>query len=280
MKNKSKNIEIKGTNINADVSSVDIDPTSVLREKSRQTRAEKRQKKREAARAHKAKAIGDRALIYKKSNGTSTAKKLPKHFHVLLQETKQFAFRQFTYIDKNKVSRTISKRGRKKLHEILTVLVTSCDLKSGKIGVAKKEHLDTTSHDTFMLKHAERFGYAMSSSTWYRYIDILKALNVFSGTSIKIFDDETKSVRSEASYKYLSNQFLKTIGVLRDGIRQSIDFVYNKAIEKGLRYVWRTINEVIRTSEVSPTETNFELFNDHEFNGQESPDLPLDSYFL
>jgi len=280
MENKSKKIEMKETNITADLSSVDIDPTSILREKSRQTRAEKRQKKREAAKAHKAKAIGDRALIYKKANGASTVKKLPKHFHVLLQETKKFAFRQFTYIDKNNVSRTISKRGRRKLHEILTVLVTTCDLKSGKIGVAKKEHMDTTSHDMFMLKHAERFGYAISSSTWYRYIDILKALNVFSGTSIKIFDDETKSVRSEASYKYLSNKFLVTIGVLRDGIRQSIDFVYNKAIEKGFRYVWRTINEVIVASDRLTTETNFELFNGHEFNGQESPDLPLESYFL
>lgn len=140
--------------------------------------------------------------------------------------------------------------------------------------------MDTTSHDMFMLKHAQRFGYAISSSTWYRYVDILKALNVFSGTSIKIFDDESKSVRSEASYKYLSKKFLNTIGVLRDGIRQSIDFVYNKSLEKGFRYAWRTINEVIRVSKEPTAETNHELFNRHLFDDQEFSDLPLDSYFL
>lgn len=138
MENKSKKIEIKEANINADITSVDIDPTSILRQKSRDTRANKRQKKRDAAKAYKAKAIGDRALTYKKENGVPTVKKLPKHFHVLLQETKKFAFKQFSYVDKNNVSRTISKRGRKKLHEILTVLVTTCDLKSGKNWSYKK----------------------------------------------------------------------------------------------------------------------------------------------
>lgn len=265
-----------------DLAPTDPNVISVLRQKSRQKRAEKRQKKRDAAEIHKTKAIGDRALIYKKVNGKNSVKKLPKHFHVLLQEVKKFAFSQFNYIDKNKVNRSISKRGRQKLHEILTVLLTSCDLKSGKVGVAKKEHMDTTSHDMFMLKHAQRFGYAISSSTWYRYIDILKSLNVFRGTSIKIFDDESKSVRSEASYKYLSSKFLSSIGVLRDGIKESIDFVYKKSINQGFRYVWRRINEVI--SPVTQTKSlqnkgNHELFGDHHFHNQH-PEQTIESYFL
>ncbi|MGL5469668.1 MAG: hypothetical protein ACRDCT_16025, partial [Shewanella sp.] len=132
----------------------------------------------------------------------------------------------------------------RKLFEIVVTMITTCDLMSGQVGKAKNIGMDTTSHDALMLAHAKRWGEAIPSSTWYRYIDMLKQAGVFTVQEVKVaIEDnatgEEKTIRSVASYKWLSSQFLQAIGAYTDTIRAQIKQAYQKAINNGLSFTWR-----------------------------------------
>lgn len=239
-----------------------------LCKKSRRNRRilrEKRQKAANFAKEHK-KDVG--AAAYRATvSGFTKRNKLPHHFGELFNNARIFVYSQKEYVDQKGVTRTLSTRGQRKLFEILIVFLSSCDFLSGQVGLPKIKHMDTISHDAFMLQHAKRFGYAMSSSTWYRYVDILKSLGAFSSEPIHhFFDTEgVKKVRSESSYKWLSKKFLVRLGVFKDHIRASIKLAYTKARDKGLSFVWKMKNE--------------QDFNHNiEFNFSSStipPDIPL-----
>ena len=230
--------------------------TEALRAKSRKARKHVREKRRKAAnfvKDHK-KDVGTQA--YRATyEGFTKKTKLPHHFSELFNEARRFVYSQKEYTDQKGVVRSITSRGHRKLLEVLIVLLSSCDLMSGQVGLAKSLHMDTTSHDAFMLQHAKRFGYAISSSSWYRYIDILKSMEIFRGEEIRIFNEEDKTVRSDASYKYLSEGFLARIGAFKDHIRVSIKLAYQKALDKGLSFAWKIKNEPVSTST-----RNFDLF--------------------
>lgn len=102
--------------------------------------------------------------------------------------------------------------------------------------------MDTTSHDAFMLEYARRFGETLSSTTWYRYIGMLKAMDILSCEDIKVYGDDGVTVRSVASYKWLSKAFLRSIDVFTDNIMASIKESYQKAINKGLSFTYRQHN--------------------------------------
>ena len=214
-----------------------------LREKSREKRRHLREKRREAAflvtKIKKAVGTAD----YKATDkGFIKQHKLPAHFKPLINGLRQWVYTQYQYIDKKGVVRSLSARGKRKLFEVLIVLITSCDFISGQVGKPMKKDMDTIRHDAFMLEHARRFGYAISSSTWYRYIDMLKSMDIFSGREIKLHGDDGVTVRSEASYKWLSKRFLRDIGVYKDTIMASIKEAYQRSIDKGLCFIWRQHN--------------------------------------
>ena len=213
-----------------------------LRAKSRKSRRHLREKRRNAANQVKLNKVDISA--YKATlDGFAKKNKLPNHFNEIFNEARKFAYTKKEYVDNKGVTRSLSSRGQRKLLEVLVVLLTNCDFLSGQVGLAKKQHMDTISHDAFMLQHAKRFGYAISSSSWYRYIEILKTMKIFSGEAIRLFSKDYKTVRSESSYKWLSKAFLMRLGVFKDHIRASIKLAYQKATSKGLCFIWKMKNE-------------------------------------
>ena len=124
------------------------------------------------------------------------------------------------------------------------------------------ENTHTIKHDALMLEHAKRFESSMCSTSWYDYILILKDKNVFSGREIKVHGSDGVTVRSVASYKWLSNVFLRKIGVYKDAIMASIKLAYQKAIDNGRSFVWRQHN-----SPVNPTPSD-DLFSSHSSSPQ------------
>ncbi len=218
----------------------------LLREKSRDKRKMLREKRRAAAGfvSQMKKAVG--TSDYRASNkGFIKQHKLPAHFKPLINGMRQYVYSQYQYIDKNGVTHSLTRRGKRKLFEILIVLITSCDFMSGQIGKPLAAHMDTTKHDAFMLEHAKRFGYSISSSTWYRYIYMLKSMNIFNGREIKLHGVDGLTIRSEASYKWLSTEFLRAVGVYRDTIWASIKVAYQKALDNGRSFVWRQHNSPV-----------------------------------
>ena len=215
----------------------------IVREKSRTKRRHLREKRRKAAHFAKfnKKAVGTADYIAS-AKGFLKQNRLPAHFKVLINNAKQWVFSLRSYTDSDDRLRSLSMRGRRKLFQVLLVLLTNCDFMSGQIGKIKIEHMDTTSHDAFMLEYAKRFAESISSSTWYRYIDMLKVMDIFSGREIKLHGDDGVVVRSEASYKWLSKSFLQSIGAFTDTIMASIKESYQKAIKKGLSFIWREHN--------------------------------------
>ena len=71
---------------------------------------------------------------------------------------------------------------------------------------------------------------------------MLKAMDIFSGKEIKAYGDDGTTVRSRASYKWLSKPFLQSIGVFTDNIMASIKESYQKALDKGLCFTYRQHN--------------------------------------
>ncbi len=215
----------------------------MLREKSRTKRRQLREKRRKAAHFVKAnnKAVG--TADYKATDkGFIKKNRLPVHFKPIINNTKKLVFAKRSHVDSHGRLRSLSLRGRRRLFQVLLVLLTNCDFLSGQMGKPKADDMDTTSHDAFMLEYARRFGHSISSSTWYRYIDMLKAMAIFSSKEIKLYGDDGVTVRSEASYKWLSKPFLQSIGVFTDNIMASIKESYQKAINKGLSFTYRQHN--------------------------------------
>ncbi|MEY8213051.1 MAG: hypothetical protein RPR97_01070 [Colwellia sp.] len=223
------------------------EPDRIKSRKARKHLREKRRKDANFVKQHD-NAVGTEAHIAS-LDGFCKKSKLPHHFGELFNEARRFAFTQKEYIDSEGVVRSISKKGQRKLLEVLIVFIASCDFVSGQIGKPKSKYMDTTSHDAFMLQHAKRFGYAISSSSWYRYVEMLKCMNVFRGEAIRTFNEnEGKTItRSEPSYKWLSKSFLTKIGAFQDHIRASVELAYNKAKKNGLSFVWKVKNDYLFT---------------------------------
>lgn len=214
-----------------------------LREKQRIKRLNLREKRRAAANfvAEHNKAVGSAAYIAS-DIGFTKKNRLPAHFNLLINNVRKFVFIKKSYCDRQGILHALSNRGHKRIFEILLVLLTNCDLLSGQIGKAKSEHMDTTSHDALMLQYARRFGYTISSSSWYRYISVINAMGIFVSKEIKRYGEDGVTVRSEASYKWLSKSFLRAIGAFDDNLLASIKASYQKALKKGLSFVWREVN--------------------------------------
>jgi len=245
------NLAPKDNGIELDNSTELVDGRELLirrkadRIKSRTTRKYHRESKRKNAALVKSKGKAVGVSGHKSSlDGFSKKSSLPPHHKELFNEAGRFANNVHEYIDKDGVVRRLSKKGRGKLKEVLIVLLSACDYVSNQIGVPKHKYFDTISHDAFMLRHAKRFGYAISSSSWYRYIAILKAMNIFRGESIWSFNNtsENKNTRSEPSYKWFSKDFLTKIGAYKDHIKVSVNLAYSKAKKNGLSFIWKVKN--------------------------------------
>ena len=165
--------------------------------------------------------------------------RLPRYFDEVINNARKLIYSRKFEIDEGGISRQMSEPTKRKLFEITVTLMTSCDFMSGQIGKAKNNGMDTTSHDALMLAHTKRWGYEMPSSTWYRYIDMLKKAGVFVVEEVKIAGVSEKTIRSVAAYKWLSTQFLQAIGAYTDTIRAQIKQAYQKAVNNGLSFTWR-----------------------------------------
>ena len=247
----SENLAQKDNPIELDNSTELVDRRELLirrkadRIKSRENRKKLRDKRRIGANLVKSKGKAVGVAGHKSSlDGFSKKSSLPAHHRELFDEAGRFANNIKEYIDKDGVVRRLSNKGRGKLKEVLIVLLSACDYVSNQIGVPKHEYFDTISHDAFMLRHAKRFGYSISSSSWYRYIAILKVMNIFRGESIWSFNNtsENKTTRSEPSYKWFSKDFLTKIGAFKDHIKESVNLAYNKAKKNGLSFIWKVKN--------------------------------------
>lgn len=214
--------------------------SEIDRAKAKAKRRNLRDKKRQAAsqvKSHK-KNVGSSAYIAS-LDGFTKKNKLPAHFNELINNVRRFVFTRKLEVDSGGITQAMSSKVQAKLFEVLVTMLTTCDLVSGQIGKAKNIGMDTTSHDALMLQHAKRFGHAIPSSTWYRYIEILKSSGVLVVQEAKVASTEDNTVRSVAAYKWLSAKFLLAIGAYSDNIKAGIKAAYKKAIDKGLCFIWR-----------------------------------------
>ena len=210
-------------------------------DKARIKRQKLRSAKREAAlhvKTHKT-AVGANAYKASLEGFKALKSRLPRYFSEVINNARKLIYSRKFEIDEGGISRQMSELTKRKLFEIIVTLITSCDFMSGQIGKAKNIGMDTTSHDALMLAHAKRWGYAMPSSTWYRYIGMLKQAGVFVVEEVKIAGETEKTIRSVAAYKWLSTQFLQAIGAYTDTIRAQIKQAYQKAVNNGLSFTWR-----------------------------------------
>lgn len=209
-------------------------------DKARQKRQRLRNEKRAAALHVKINKHDVGSNAYKASLDGFKLKgsRLPRYFNVVINNARRLIYSRKLDVDNGGVSRTMSERTKRKLFEISVTLITTCDLMSGQVGKAKNIGFDPTSHDALMLAHAKRWGEAIPSSTWYRFIDMLKLAGVYLVQEVKKADEEG-TIRSRAAYKWLSPQFLQSIGVYSDDIRAQIKFSYQKALDNGLSFTWR-----------------------------------------
>lgn len=201
-----------------------------------QIKAQNRRQKADKARRNKTD-VGSADFIAS-LEGFTKKNKLPCHFRELISSTRFLVYRLKSYVDKEGVTHAFHRGGQDALLRLLIVLLTHCDLVSGQVGIPKKRCMDTISHDALMDIYAVRFGKSISSSKWYRYIAILKGLGVFSGEEVKVYGKDGVTVRSRASYKMLSKRFLRDIGAFKNEIRASIEQAYQKALDRGLSFVW------------------------------------------
>ena len=197
---------------------------------------QKRRQKADKARRNKTD-VGSSDFIAS-LEGFTQKNKLPSHFRELISSTRFLVYRIKSYVDEKGVTRTLQRGGQNTLLRMLIVFLTHCDLVSGQVGIPKKRSMDTISHDALMDIYAVRFGKSLCSSTWYSYIAILKGLGVFSGKEVKVSGKDGVTVRSRASYKMLSKRFLYDIGAFKNGIWSSIKEAYQKALDRGLSFVW------------------------------------------
>ncbi len=219
-----------------------------------------RNKKRNTAQKVRAnnKHVGSACFIAS-NQGFVKAKRLPAHFKPIINKAKAFVFSQSLTWDDGGITRKMNPNCLNKMFEILVTILTTCDLKSGKIGHVSNEGIDTKSHDDLMIEHALRWGYAVSSSTWYRYIHLLKKAGVFCCKEARIHMSKD-TVRSFAAYKWLSLTFLGQLGVKMDDIKSSIEKAYQKALDTGKSFVWRTV-KTLKSQLTKPEVFKSDLFD-------------------
>jgi hypothetical protein len=219
-------------------------------QKAKQKRQILRAKKRQTATLVKTqnKAVGSSAYIASIDGFSKKKAKLPRYFNELINNTRRLIYGHYLDVDSGGVTRTIPEKTKKKMFEIAVTLLTTCDLVSGQIGKPKNIGMDTTSHDALMLQHAKRWGDPIPSSTWYRYIDLLKQVGAFRVEEVKIAEAEN-TVRSVAAYKWLSAQFLQSIGAYKDYIRAAIKLSNIKAVKNGLSFKWREFKKKLTTKQ-------------------------------
>ncbi|NSM26891.1 hypothetical protein HT094_22600 [Shewanella sp. ZOR0012] len=226
-------------------------------DKARIKRQKLRSAKREAAlhvKKHKT-AVGSNAYKASLEGFKAKGARLPRYFNEVINNARKLIYSRKLEVDEGGISRAMSERTKRKLFEIVVTMITTCDLLTGQVGMAKNFGFDTTSHDALMLAHAKRWGEAIPSSTWYRYIDMLKKLGVFTVQEVKIAVEdnsaagEEKTIRSVAAYKWLSSRFLQAIGAYSDTIRAQIKQAYQRAISKGLSFTWRVYKRQLPTQQ-------------------------------
>lgn len=202
------------------------------------------------------KAVGSNAYIASIDGFSKKKSRLPRYFNEIINNTRRLIYGHYLDIDYGGVTRTVPEKTKKKMFEIAVTLLTTCDLVSGQIGKPKNIGMDTTSHDSLMMQHAKRWGDAIPSSTWYRYIDLLKQVGAFRVEEVKIAEAEN-TVRSVAAYKWLSAQFLQSIGAYKDHIRAAIKLSNIKAVKNGLSFKWREFKKKLTVKQ----RTTSDLFN-------------------
>ncbi|MBS0045135.1 hypothetical protein KFE26_23080 [Shewanella sp. M16] len=171
--------------------------------------------------------------------GFNRAKAMPRYFFELINNARQVIYSRNFETDNGGVSSQMSDRTKRKLFQIVVTILTTCDLISGQVGKPKEIGMDTTSHDALMLQHAKRWGEAVPSSTWYRYIDLLKTAGVFVVKEVKQQSEDGQTVRSRAAYKWLSDKFLTAIGAKAHHLTPQIKASRQKQEKKGLCFEWR-----------------------------------------
>jgi hypothetical protein len=209
--------------------------------KSRTDRTKKRAKRREKALSASKNKVAVGASAYPATSAGFKTKKLPTHFNVIINELRKQVYSGKFDDRSTGLCRQMSNTSRKKLFEILVTIVTRTDFISGQIGIPKKNGFHTISHDDLMLQHAARWGYSISSSTWYRYIDLIKKHDVFRVVEAKSHVSRGK-VKSYAAYKWLKLSFLKTIGVFSDDIKAGIEKAYQKTLASGKSFKWLLVH--------------------------------------
>lgn len=214
--------------------------------KARELRAEKRLRKIKAAEFVSINKFNVGATNYPATRKGFKAKALPKHFIFIINNIRTLVYSGFFNKKSNGLTRDMPKKCKRKLFEVLVTIITNTDLLSGSIGIPKSNGLHALKHDDLMYAHALRFGYSMPSSTWYRYIDILKSHDVFNVIEAKSHVSRGK-VKSYAAYKWFSQSFLKKIGLSIDTVKSSVEKAYQKALSKGLSFNWvMVITDTIR----------------------------------
>lgn len=211
------------------------------RESSRTKRAKLRIKRREKALDARTNNTIIGSSSYVPSKAGFKGKRLPKHFPVLINRLKALVYSgEFDPITSG-AKREWSVKCRTKLLEILIVIITRTDLVSRQVGVPDFDGFNAIKHDDLLLAHAVRFGYSMSSTTWFRYINVIKSHNILQVIEAKSHVCRGK-VKSYAGYKWLSDSFLKKLGADQDDIKISIERANNKTVKSGRSFKWKLVH--------------------------------------
>ncbi len=227
----------------ADVIKTDIEYQSIIDErnrKSREIRAIKRTKKQRLANDAIVKNTCVGSQNYPASKQGYKAKALPKHFNVIINNIRQAVFSGLLDPKTSGLNRAMSAKCRKKLFEVLVTIITRTELLSGQIGVPKADGFHAINHDDLQEQHAMRWGYSISSSTWFRYIAILKNHKILKVMEAKSHVSRGK-VCSYAAYKWVCPKFLSKIGLSKPEIKVSVERAYQKAVKNGLEFRWTMV---------------------------------------
>lgn len=147
----------------------------------------------------------------------------------------------FRHINRNYTIIGERRAVKARMCRILVLMLFHCDVLTGRIGIAKPGGYDPITHDSLRLEYARRYGEAIEPSTWYRYIGMLRDAGLLGGEEIKIAGDKDGTVRSKASYKWFTEQFLTMIGAKTDEIRAQAKKTKDKAMAKGLKFDWAVL---------------------------------------
>lgn len=138
--------------------------------------------------------------------------------------------------------KTIPHNVRRRLAQALCILSLHMDCATGRIGVTKKEGIDTITHRALMKDYAQRFGEYIAEAPWYRLIGLLQCAGLLSCRAINARINQGKEgdrVRGVACYKQFTHQFFKELKVFfHKKFQASIQSAKDKAMRQGFRFDW------------------------------------------